>query len=172
MHTHSQARLSACSLLWRLAVVLTVTWSWGCFDDDGATPMRDAGSSHQGRDAGSRDSSSPDTGKPVPDASKPVPDSGVDCELAESTFLAFVAANQSCMHDSDCAIIGDCGPNADFTPITVGAAHEGRELMNARCSWVWDGETYRAVCAAGTCTAVEDGCCYCQDAGSDSDAGA
>lgn len=86
------------------------------------------------------------------------------CGRAAAAFVAFVAGHRDCQEDVDCTIIGDCGPNADFTAVTLSAASEGVRLMQARCATAWDGTFFRAVCNAGTCTAVEldAGCCGCQ----------
>lgn len=73
---------------------------------------------------------------------------GPACEQAERAFSEFVANNGSCELSSDCTVIGDCGPNADFTAV-VAAAAEGYALMAARCDGSFDGLTFaRGVRAA------------------------
>lgn len=84
-------------------------------------------------------------------------DTGDGCEAASEAFEAYVAANGACEEDTDCVIIGDCGPNADFRAIARGASAEGTRLMGARCEGNYDGPTYRAVCDEGTCRAGLDG---------------
>ena len=110
------------------------------------------------------------------DASVPpahVTDAGADggglsaCERAARVFRDFVADNGSCERSADCTIIGDCGPNADFTAINVAAAAEGYALMEARCDATFDGPTFAARCEGGVCAlGPENGCCGCpSDAG-------
>lgn len=110
------------------------------------------------------------------DASVPpagMTDAGADggglsaCERADRAFRDFVADNGSCERSSDCTIIGDCGPNADFTAINVAAAAEGYALMEARCDGTFDGPTFAARCEGGVCAlGPENGCCGCpSDAG-------
>lgn len=80
--------------------------------------------------------------------------------------MAYVVAHQNCERDSDCTIVGDCGPNADFTAISVGAEAEGMRLMTARCGGAYDGVVPSAVCNAGVCAENYDepwGCCGCQE---------
>jgi len=74
-----------------------------------------------------------------------------DCDYAQQVYEDFLAANDACTIDADCAVIGDCCPNADFAAIRADAATEGRELQNARCGGACDGPTYEAYCNAGTC---------------------
>jgi hypothetical protein len=78
-----------------------------------------------------------------------------DCDYAQQVYEEFLAANDACSVDADCAVIGDCGPNADFAAIRADAAIEGRELQNARCGGAYDGPTYDAYCNAGTCALRE-----------------
>lgn len=82
------------------------------------------------------------------------------CDEASRTFGEFLSANRSCDGAADCQIIGDCGPNADFTAIRRDAADEGYRLMAMRCLGTYDGPTYRAVCEGGVCTAERDSS-YC-----------
>lgn len=74
-----------------------------------------------------------------------------DCDYAQQAYEEFLAANSACSVDADCAVIGDCGPNADFAPIRADAAAEGRELQLARCGGAYDGPTYAPYCNAGAC---------------------
>jgi hypothetical protein len=98
------------------------------------------------------------------------PDDGGDgadagCVLAEQTFQAFVAEHRSCEHDEDCAPVGDCGPNADFTAVRADAAKEAYSLMSQRCSGTFDGPIYGAICADGVCAIGEEevDCCGCPE---------
>jgi hypothetical protein len=98
-----------------------------------------------------------------------------DCDYAQKAYEDFLAANDACTVDADCAVIGDCCPNADFAAIRAEAASEGRELQNARCGGACDGPTYEAYCNAGTCAlrqqppSTEYGCppLWDEDAGID-----
>jgi hypothetical protein len=122
---------------------------------------------------GSEDASVPEPAAPT-DASlpeEPLPDASgpPSCEQADQTFRDFLAANQSCSVSSDCTMIGDCGPNADFAAINVAAAAMGYALMEVRCPGLFDGPTFAAVCQDGQCIlGPENGCCGCpSDAGVD-----
>lgn len=100
-----------------------------------------------------------------------VDDAGV-CEAKSAAFTSFVASHQTCERDEDCAVIGDCGPNADFTAVRGDFAEQAYELMKARCDTAWDGPMFDPVCNAGTCGLEEktDECCGCVpdlDAGQD-----
>ncbi|RLB57468.1 MAG: hypothetical protein DRJ42_00025 [Deltaproteobacteria bacterium] len=104
-----------------------------------------------------------------------VDSSGEMCDEANDAFTSFVAANRACDTAGDCVIIGDCGPNADFTAIRREAAEEGRRLMSMRCYGTFDGPTYSAGCEGGACVTVPTGM-YCGmaapiDSGMDADAG-
>jgi len=153
LKTHSRPTTSF-SLRWLLVLAV----AWGCGDDDARVQ-------HDAALDGSTDASV--------DALIDATHEDAGCMNANAAFSAFVAANRSCQQNDDCTIIGDCGPNADFTAIRWEAASEGMRLMAARCEGAWDGPFFRAVCNAGSCTAVEvdisEGCCGCQlpeDAGS------
>jgi hypothetical protein len=91
------------------------------------------------------------------------------CEAAGQEFAKFVAGHRSCESHDDCTVIGDCGPNADFTAVRVDAAAQASLLMNARCATAFDGPVYDAVCADGVCGLVEVAgeCCGCPPAGVD-----
>lgn len=90
-----------------------------------------------------------------------------------AAFQAFVAAHASCEKDSDCAVVGDCGPNADFTAVRADVADEAYLLMERRCNGGgWDGPTYDPICRTGKCDLVPQTwtCCGCpaiHDAGHD-----
>ena len=91
-------------------------------------------------------------------------DDASSCESKAARFDRFVAAHQSCLEDSDCTIIGDCGPNADFTAVSSEAAEQGMRLMTARCDGPVDGQIPRAVCRAGVCEETWEKpwlCCNC-----------
>lgn len=93
------------------------------------------------------------------------------CGPRDAEFQAFVAAHRFCDQDSDCAVVGDCGPNADFTPVRSDVADEAYLKMQDRCTTAWDGPTYDPVCRAGVCALQSTGsCCGCpsiDDAGRD-----
>jgi len=104
-----------------------------------------------------------------------VDSSGAMCDEASAAFTDFVAANRACDSAGDCVIIGDCGPNADFTAIRGDAADEGRRLMSMRCFGAYDGPLFTAGCESGMCVTVPTGT-YCGmpapvDSGMDADAG-
>jgi hypothetical protein len=101
-------------------------------------------------------------GGPRPDADGPSV-----CEQADQTFRDFVAVNRTCNVTADCAVIGDCGPNADFEAINAAAAAMGYALMGQRCPAAFDGFTFAALCQDGQCVlGPENGCCGCvSDAG-------
>jgi len=80
---------------------------------------------------------------------------GGTCEQKRDDFVSFVAAHQACERDSDCTIIGDCDPNADFTAVRADVSDEAYRLMQARCRGPSDGPLYDAVCSAGKCTEVQ-----------------
>ena len=96
---------------------------------------------------------------------------GLSCEQRNARFEALVADHQSCELDADCAVIGDCGPNADFRAVRADIADEAYRLMNERCTGNWDGPGYVARCEAQKCTLEESHalCCGCElwDAGED-----
>lgn len=158
-----------------------------CYDsasgDQGASKGDNGAGSHK-PDTGpvgtapDTDSSVPQTGSNVPDTGAPnsdpnQPDGSEEqaCNRANEAFESFVAAHNSCEHDSDCAIIGDCGPNADFRSLNGDAATQGYALMQARCYGAYDGPVPNPSCVAGRCDsdfANPDGCCGCpyeEDAG-------
>lgn len=126
-------------------------------------------------------------GQSSEDASAPPPDAAVDsgapgaprpdadgpsvCEQADQTFRDFVAVNRTCNVSADCAVIGDCGPNADFEAINAAAAAMGYALMGQRCPAAFDGFTFAALCQDGQCVlGPENGCCGCpSDAGVNAD---
>jgi hypothetical protein len=68
-------------------------------------------------------------------------------------------------------VIGDCGPNADFTAVRLDVAQEASALQRARCMpGSYDGPVYSPQCSAGTCALMmrTDTCCGCRpDAGHD-----
>lgn len=84
-------------------------------------------------------------------------DAAAMCEAANTAFRDFVAANSACADASECAIIGDCGPNADFTAVRADSTDEAFRLMQLRCMGSFDGPTYVAACESGVCTRVADG---------------
>lgn len=131
-----------------------------CGDDDDDEVVQDTGASIDASTDGPEDGM-PDSGAPM-DASVDAPgDSGSGdagdgsmlemCERADMAFRAFLAAHQACSADDECAIIGDCSPNADFKAIRSDAAEEGYALMRARCGSAHDGPVYTAYCDDGTC---------------------
>ena len=134
----------------------------------------DAGEEPSGGGAGGQPKEDASVAPTEEDASVPpahVTDAGADggglsaCERAARVFRDFVADNGSCERSADCTIIGDCGPNADFTAINVAA--EGYALMGARCDATFDGPTFAARCEGGVgALGPENGCCGCpSDAG-------
>jgi hypothetical protein len=122
--------------------------------EDASAPSTDAAADASAIDEVERDASGPSV-----------------CETAQQAFEGFVAANRSCSVSSDCTIIGDCSPNADFRAIRVDAAATGYALMVQRCASTSDGPTYAAICQDGECVlGAENGCCGCPgDAGINGD---
>lgn len=111
-----------------------------------------------------------------PGGDRPViedPDPNSDaCVARDKEFDAFLQANQACTRDDECAVIGDCSPNADFRAVRKEVADEAYKLMQARCGGAADGPVYDAECSAGTCELTESSepCCGCP-AFEDGDAG-
>lgn len=70
--------------------------------------------------------------------------------------------------DSDCRVIGDCGPTADWRAINESVAAQGYSLMQARCNVAtYDGPQYAARCDEGVCAlGAQNGVC-----GGDGDGG-
>ena len=100
------------------------------------------------------------------------PDRDAICEQKSAAFQDFVASHRDCSADSDCRVIGDCGPDADFTSVRADAADEAYRLMRDRCDGAFDGPVYIPRCIFGQCGEEEDRrpgrCCGCfldQDAG-------
>jgi len=93
------------------------------------------------------------------------------CAQRNASFTDFVAAHSACTSKTDCTVIGDCGPNADFRAIRVDASAQGLELMRARCEGAYDGPLFDAVCVNRACALqLRMGeCCGCppNDAGPD-----
>jgi hypothetical protein len=92
------------------------------------------------------------------------------CARNNRAFTHFLSENLGCSEDSDCTMIGDCEPNADWRAINVTAAGMGYALMLERCAGTSDGPTYAARCQNGQCVEGEqNGCCGCGliDAGVD-----
>lgn len=90
-------------------------------------------------------------------------DASPTCAERSKAFTDYVRAHRSCTVAADCVVIGDCGPNADFTAVRADSEAEARSLQLARCSGVHDGPIYDAVCVENVC-ALEmrtDTCCGC-----------
>ena len=85
------------------------------------------------------------------------------CMAKQDAYYAFLAAHRACTTDSDCAVVGDCGPNADFSAVATSAAHEAYELAKARCPGTFDGPVFDARCIAQRCELEQrtDTCCGC-----------
>lgn len=84
-----------------------------------------------------------------------VPDAGV-CAKNQKAYQDFVQSHRTCSADSDCTLIGDCGPHL-FDVVRTDAATEAARLQSETCAWGFDGPLYDAVCSAGTCTLRETG---------------
>lgn len=80
---------------------------------------------------------------------------------AAERFEEFVGANLTCGSDADCAIVGDCGPNADFRAVRVDAAEDAYSLMGMRGVGTWDGPEYVAVCGTDNRCAAERSGYFC-----------
>jgi hypothetical protein len=91
------------------------------------------------------------------------PTEAAACESKATAFRDFVATHGDCTSDSECAVVGDCGPNADFAAVRAESAAMAYTLQVARCAGTWDGPLFDARCSAGECTLVErtDACCGC-----------
>jgi hypothetical protein len=143
----------------------------GCDDETGDGPVGGAGDAGRGGGDGVGPGGTAGTsgsggggGSDEPDAEAPYaePDAAIDadpanCELSRQAFASFLAANRDCDEDSDCSVIGDCGPNADWRAVNAEAAAEGYALMQARCSaGTFDGPEYAARCDDGQCVLGEE----------------
>jgi hypothetical protein len=167
---NTTTRLSRLLLLGAAAVLITA-----CSDDESSPARGDAATTNMD---GGHDSSA-DTGMNAADTGASMPDTGHDaeCMRADEAFQSFLTQHQNCEHDTDCAIIGDCSPNADFRSINASYADQGYELMQARCTATYDGPVYNPRCVEGRCDMQEDPhtCCGCpadgEDAGHEDDAG-
>lgn len=91
------------------------------------------------------------------------------CDQKDDAFEAYVDGHRDCVADTDCAVIGDCGPNADFRAVRVDDIEEALRLMHDRCGGAYDGPRYFAGCEAGTCALRPNpnGCCGCPPRASD-----
>jgi hypothetical protein len=99
-----------------------------------------------------------DGAKAQPEASK-----AARCDSKASAFRDFVASHGDCTRDDECAVVGDCGPNADFEAVRAENAEMAYSLQVARCERTWDGPMFNAACSGGRCTLVQrtDTCCGC-----------
>jgi hypothetical protein len=97
------------------------------------------------------------------DATTDAPTNAHTCEARSQAFTEFVQAHRDCTVSSDCVVIGDCGPNADFTSVRVDAAGQARTLQQARCASAYDGPVYNPVCVQNVCSLQmrTDTCCGC-----------
>lgn len=155
-----------------IAFVIAIACLAACGDDDSSAGSNDAQVADAALD-GAVDSDAQLADADVPtdelDASSS-PDAALDasvdvCEQAYVAFSEFLEQHQSCDTDDECAVIGDCGPNADFTAIRADAAEQGYALMSARCAGAYDGPVYFARCTDGMCALeLNDAtCCGCDD---------
>lgn len=158
-----------------LSVVFPLGCLLACGDDDSSDLESDAAAVLDASpEAGNHDD---DSSVPEPDAGDAAIDSGgeLSCEQRDEAFYELLVQHQSCTEDDECAVIGDCGPNADFRAIRADAAEEGYALMQDRCGGTYDGPGYVAICNAGTCEleGSPELCCGCADwdGGGDLDAG-
>jgi hypothetical protein len=123
-----------------------------------------AGTAGTGGTAGTAGTGGSGGDEPDAEAPPPEPDASSDagapptaCELIEQAFETFLAASRSCSDDSDCRIIGDCGPNVDWRAINESAAAQGYNLMEARCGVRgFDGPEHAARCQSGVCVVGEE----------------
>lgn len=74
-----------------------------------------------------------------------------ECQAKQKAFSDFLEANRACTAAADCTVIGNCGPNADFTAVRSDAAEEASKLQAATCLESWDGPLYEAVCEQEKC---------------------
>jgi hypothetical protein len=128
----------------------------------GAGAAGRGGTGGQAAAAGSGGKSPQDAGPPSDIFS---PEGRAYCMKKDKAFADFVAAHRACETDKDCAVVGDCGPNADFTAVAANAAKEAYELAKARCSGTFDGPIFDPRCTKNKCTLEErtDTCCGCPD---------
>ena len=90
--------------------------------------------------------------------------SAKECAARAQAFIRFVDEHAACSADSDCTVVGDCGPNADFVAVNVDFASEAYGMQTARCSSssTWDGPLFGTRCERGACVLVDtDACCGC-----------
>ena len=73
------------------------------------------------------------------------------CESRAAAYTTFMDTHRDCTQDSDCAVIGDCGPHANFAAVRAEHAEEATTLHSALCGEAYDGPTYDAVCQDGKC---------------------
>ena len=135
-----------------LGVGLLILGQGGCVSDNNGSGTPDGG--------GATDGSERDA---IPDADAAASPSSLDadvsanstdadvCARRSATFTDFVAAHSACTSNTDCTVIGDCGPNADFRAIRRDASAQGLELMRARCDGAYDGPLFDAVCVDHAC---------------------
>lgn len=85
------------------------------------------------------------------------------CQAKHDAYYQFVASHLACTSDSDCAVVGDCGPNADFVAVAASAAGEAYQLAEARCPGTYDGPVFDARCIDSKCDLEQrtDTCCGC-----------
>lgn len=92
------------------------------------------------------------------------------CEQRRADYYAFLAKHRACESDEDCAVVGDCGPHADFDPVRADALEEAAQRKMTLCDGAYDGPTFEPICRANECELKmrTDTCCGCgeSDAGS------
>ncbi|MDB4990489.1 MAG: hypothetical protein JWN04_5667 [Myxococcaceae bacterium] len=122
-------------------MILSSGLLWAACDDDYHSTVPDSGATTV--DPGAHQTTPLDGGARMIDAGF--------CEQKLATFIAFLAEHSSCTVDSDCTIIGDCCPHADFAAVRSDVVGQARALQLESCSRSCDGATYAAVCVQGKC---------------------
>jgi len=96
------------------------------------------------------------------------PDDAQLCEQRREDYEAFLGKHSACERDDDCAVVGNCGPNADFDAVRAEVQEEAMERKVMLCERTHDGPVFEPVCRAKTCELKmrTDTCCGCPpDAG-------
>ncbi len=87
-----------------------------------------------------------------------------ECDELVQAVVRFVDEHDTCSADTDCTVVGDCGPNADFVAVNARFATQAYAMQSARCasSATYDGPLYATRCERGACVLVDtDSCCGC-----------
>lgn len=90
------------------------------------------------------------------------------CAQRRQDYLAFLDKHSACKRDDECAMVGDCGPHADFDAVRADARDEAMRRKVGLCEGAFDGPIFEPVCRSNKCALKmrTDTCCGCPpDAG-------